>query len=338
MHLKRTPTDPEARTSVLIKNRHSCCVCGSHAVQVHHINSKPTDHREANLAVLCVPHHDQATKVGHLTAKLTPPQVRRYKKKWEAEAAKRSSLIARGRTAFFMVDYKNVDRLNQLFLQLPAAERASAVAQVSEELKHESLLRQGQDHAVSMEPTLAWNGTLESYLIAMGNGANLAPNLIGVPGHPLDTSMPASMPAKGYHDIWCQLMARVLVSARGTIALDQLAMLSDPIVTGLAGKLLDFQGRVSGDVAPPENFRTTPSSLITLEVVGPSSIWRTTLTLRTHYVYSFTATLPLGKGLENGLLLFRGIASIDKTGPVPVVTFEATPLIVGNGVLVFPIK
>ena len=321
------------KNDILIANRHACCVCGKGGVQIHHINGNPSDNRRANLAVLCaVPHHDKATAPAGLTAKLTAAQIRRYKRDWEADCGRRAHNIARGRAAFFMVDYKNVERIGQLYAALNRRERKEAAAALELELRDEDRLRREQHFDVSMEPTTAWSGTVVRYLQCINDGVARPPEFDAALGHPADNSMPAEMPYAAYFDIWCQLQVRTLILARGTLDANDLTMLENPVTPGLTGRLVSFEGRMSGDIAFPDNFRETPISRTTLTVQG-SRPWRAILTLKTHYVYSMTAADPLGSGRENGILVFRSVDAVPRRGAV---RFSATPLIIGNGVLSVP--
>ncbi len=126
MRKLRTPIPDPLRSQILIANQHACCICGKPGVQVHHINGDPADHRPDNLAVLCLGHHDEATVVTGLSAKLSAAQVRKYKRKWERQCHERVMRAARGRTAFFMVDYKNAERIRQVYDQLTHAEYQQA--------------------------------------------------------------------------------------------------------------------------------------------------------------------------------------------------------------------
>jgi hypothetical protein len=85
----------EEKTSlrVLLKNRRCCCVCHlfERAVQIHHIDGNRRRTVEANLAVVCLEHHDQATAglrkgAFGLGAKLTPDELRLHKSAWESVA------------------------------------------------------------------------------------------------------------------------------------------------------------------------------------------------------------------------------------------------------------
>jgi len=140
----RTKIPKEIRTRILMANAHSCCVCSSGGVQIHHINGDNSDHREENLAVLCLPHHDKATSPQGLTASLTAEQIRTYKRNWEEACKLRYQRIARSRTAFFMVDYKNAERIRQLYLQLTPNELKHAAEILRVEFLQESSLRAQQ--------------------------------------------------------------------------------------------------------------------------------------------------------------------------------------------------
>jgi 5-methylcytosine-specific restriction endonuclease McrA len=73
--------------SVLIANRFTCCVCRNpkKSIIVHHIRewSDSHDHSAANLAVVCVDHHDRAHTKSELSRNLTQALLRKFKKKWE---------------------------------------------------------------------------------------------------------------------------------------------------------------------------------------------------------------------------------------------------------------
>lgn len=63
-----------------------CCVCHNHAVgvQVHHLDSDHSNNDLDNLAALCAHHHDQATREGGLTRKLSEGVIRLYREHWYA--------------------------------------------------------------------------------------------------------------------------------------------------------------------------------------------------------------------------------------------------------------
>lgn len=145
----RIPIPNPVRSQVLIANQHACCICGRPGVQIHHINGDPTDNRPANLAVLCIAHHDEATSVTGLSAKLSASEVRKYKRKWERRCHERVLRAARGRTAFFMVDYKNAKRIRQTYDQLSFAEQKQAYRILLEEFQEEEVARKKQHCQIS---------------------------------------------------------------------------------------------------------------------------------------------------------------------------------------------
>jgi len=144
-------------SEILIANRHACCVCQKGGVQLHHINWDNSDNTYENLAVLCLEHHDKATAPRSITASLTPEQIITYKRDWENKCKELTHDIARSRTAFFMVDYKNVERIRDLFSQLSGEEYVKAYKQLRDELILEKQLRTEQKFDVSIEPTTFLN-------------------------------------------------------------------------------------------------------------------------------------------------------------------------------------
>ncbi|MGX9856182.1 HNH endonuclease signature motif containing protein [Limimaricola variabilis] len=85
----RPPVPPKNLISVLFKNRWCCCVCrdSNKSITVHHINEwhESRDHSEANLAVLCLDHHDEAHTTRLLSRSLTSERIASFKKEWEAK-------------------------------------------------------------------------------------------------------------------------------------------------------------------------------------------------------------------------------------------------------------
>lgn len=60
---------------LLYKSNLQCCVCQEKGVHIHHLNGKNSDHRIDNLAYLCFFHHDEATKTGSLSRKLSKETI-----------------------------------------------------------------------------------------------------------------------------------------------------------------------------------------------------------------------------------------------------------------------
>jgi hypothetical protein len=166
----RIPIPNPLRSQILIANQHACCICGRPGVQIHHINSDPTDNKPANLAGLCIPHHDEATVVTGLSAKLSGSEVRKYKRKWERSCHERVVRAARGRTAFFMVEYKNAERIRQLYDQLSFAEQRQAYRILQNEFQEEEVARKKQHFDISLEPNTAWNEVTRRMLTWLQGG------------------------------------------------------------------------------------------------------------------------------------------------------------------------
>jgi hypothetical protein len=339
--LRRRTIPPSLRSKILLANRHTCCICGRSDVVIHHINGNPSDNSEKNLAVVCQDHHDKATAPAGLTARLRPSEIVAYKRSWEQACRDRAHTLARSRTAFFMVDYKNAERIRQLYSQLSATERHRAYDLLQAQFREEDDLRRQQGFDASIEPTTAWNPVTEQLLAELKTGSVHPGFFKGWKGHPLDPLFPigfsGSIATFAYYDVWCQIMIRAILISRSTYDLDDLIALEDPSKAHLEGQLVSFHGPLRGDVALPEEWRQKSISKTLLVVRHGHQTWRSVLELKTHYVYSMTASSALSKGTENGVLLFRSVEPI-RSNPRGrrVLTFSSTPLIIGSGALEIP--
>ena len=332
----RTRLPDSVRTRVLVANRHSCCVCQRIDVQIHHIDGDPSNNADDNLAILCVPHHDKATPAHSLTAKLKASEIRVYKRDWEAACKSESLRLARSRTAFFMVDYKNAERIRQLFGQLTSREYMHSYAALTEQFQEEERWRREQGYSISIEPNTSWNHVTEALLEYVRKGDVHPDCFAGCNGHPADPLYPRGFsqdgtPVFALYDVWCQIMTRAVLIERGSYDIGDLMRVKDLKHLSLAGKLVTFSGSLLGKVAFPDKYADQPVSTTTLTVKQRGQIWRSELRLKTHYVYSMTATGSLSDGHANGVLVMRGIDRVQEIKRRRIVEFSCTPLISGCG-------
>jgi hypothetical protein len=94
----RPPVPASATKELKTKNMFMCCICrnpdSAYELQIHHTDGNPSNNALDNLALLCFGHHNQAniglgsgaTGQGQ---KLTPRDVRVFKKQWEESVARR---------------------------------------------------------------------------------------------------------------------------------------------------------------------------------------------------------------------------------------------------------
>ncbi len=322
------------RSEILIANRHSCCVCQKPRVHIHHINGDNSDNRFENLATLCLDHHDYATSPPGLTASLRPEEIERYKRAWEQECKDYSLRMARSRTALFMIDYKNAERIRQLYAQLTQPELVFAYDQMISQFHEETELREQQGFNVSIEPTTKWTPLLERLITWVPAGMPHPDPFAAIPGHPKDPLLPQiewsqKPPAFMVYDIWCQVMMRALVLNRETVQLEYLAQVDDFSEIDLAGRLISITGRVKGDARPPDQYKEHPTCSTDFSFEQDNLVLVSRLNLKTHYIYSDTAAMCLSGGPESGIALFRGIDDIIENGRERRIRFACTPLLLG---------
>lgn len=332
----RTVVPDATRTKVLLANRHACCVCQRIDVQIHHIDGDASNHEEGNLAVLCLPHHDKATAPRSLTARLKASEVTAYKHAWEAECSNESIRLARSRTAFFMVDYKNAERIRQLFVQLSASEYAHAYTLLEAQFREEDNWRKQQGFDVSIEPNTSWNPVVQRLLEYVGAGEVHPPCFRGCDVHPLDPLYARGFsetgaPVFAFYDVWCQIMVRAILAARGSYDIEDVMRMKDLSRLSLDGRLFSFFGALRGNVAFPNQYIQRPVSSTILTIRARGQIWKASLELKTHYVYSITAASCLSGGHSSGIFMMRGISQTQTKGKTRAVEFSCTPLILGSG-------
>jgi hypothetical protein len=108
---------------VLYESAWGCCVCRreNEPVVIHHIVpwEESQDHGETNLVVLCLNDHARAHRKGDLEQNLTADRIRRLKKKWTTEVAKRNSstLLTQKAAPGARWDYFNHRRLLELAIK-----------------------------------------------------------------------------------------------------------------------------------------------------------------------------------------------------------------------------
>jgi hypothetical protein len=232
-------------------------------VQIHHIDGNASNNEEANLAVLCLPHHDKATAPPSLTARLKPSEIRTYKLSWETTCANESIRLARSRTAFFMVDYKNAERIRELFVQLSPNEYLHAYTLLRDQFQEEDSWRKEQGFDISLEPNTSWNSVVQQLLEYVRVGEVHPHCFRDCEVHPLDPLYPRGfsrdgVPMFAYYDAWCQIMVRAILVARGTYDIGELMRLKDISRLSLEGRLISFFGPLNGDVACPDQYIQKP--------------------------------------------------------------------------------
>ena len=97
---KRHAIPGSVADGLLYEADRTCCICHSphKAVQLHHIDGNPGNKDPRNLAVLCLDHHDEASKGPGHGRGLTPRQIRKYMDNWLRTVKVRRATEAGART------------------------------------------------------------------------------------------------------------------------------------------------------------------------------------------------------------------------------------------------
>lgn len=122
--IRRAPIDEEVVQMLLERSNFVCCACKgqkSPAYIIHHIveYEKTQDNTYNNLVVLCPSDHDLAHQ-GGLTLRLTEPQLRNVKVKWEKQVQIENVRRAAQKIDVDddAIDYVNVKRIEELCVRL----------------------------------------------------------------------------------------------------------------------------------------------------------------------------------------------------------------------------
>ena len=87
----RTPIPSSLCSDVLYKSDRTCCVCNERgkSVQIHHIDSDPSNNNEKNFAVLCLECHNDTQIRGGFGRHLTNDLINKYRDEWLERVYKR---------------------------------------------------------------------------------------------------------------------------------------------------------------------------------------------------------------------------------------------------------
>jgi hypothetical protein len=85
MNKARIPIPKDISEQLLYQNRHTCSICHEFRkhVQIHHIDSNPSNNDIENLSVLCLDCHSLVTGNEGLGRSYSPQEVIKYKSSWE---------------------------------------------------------------------------------------------------------------------------------------------------------------------------------------------------------------------------------------------------------------
>src|SRR5262249_21288075 len=82
MPKRRTKVPDSVVARVMFASDLRCCVCYAKGHQLHHLDGDPNNHEYDNLAYLCLDHHDEATRTGGLSRKLSSATIVTFRADW----------------------------------------------------------------------------------------------------------------------------------------------------------------------------------------------------------------------------------------------------------------
>ena len=134
----------EIAAQILYRNEHVCCMCRTpnKDVQIHHIDSNPTNNSFDNLTVLCLDCHSRVTGPRGLGRAYGPREVRLNKNAWETFVLEKRE-GARGKVAHERELVSQIDLLVCEFLALPEGHVREAI--LLDQINHLHRWRGGSD-------------------------------------------------------------------------------------------------------------------------------------------------------------------------------------------------
>lgn len=94
---RRIPIPKKTRDELLVKCKHSCCMCEEFGVEIHHMDGDPSNNQEDNLIPLC----SRCAGRAHVdfppasrTNGISPDQLRIYKENWIARCNSKVPVVA----------------------------------------------------------------------------------------------------------------------------------------------------------------------------------------------------------------------------------------------------
>lgn len=337
MAKSRPPIPPKIASSLLMANRHACCVCQNYQVQIHHIDDDPSNNNLENLAALCLPHHDQATMTAGLTRKLKADDVRQYKQQWEAKCSADVQALSRDRLRFYATLYKNPPRIRELFGGLTSEERLAAISQLTDQIDEDIELHR-EDQGFQWQANPGDNDLTKALMFSLRAGELWPRVLHRVEGHaddpdyPIDMSPPYGMTTFHGFDLYCQLMVRTMCIIHPPIALESLWVLgNEQQIDHFCGSLVSFRERAIGkSIFSPKLADQNPLGRVQFRVKRHEVVHRAILPIKNMYVFSDTAVDNLEHSKVCGVALLEDAQEVDNNG-VKEIHVGLKPLIIGIG-------
>jgi hypothetical protein len=327
---RRSTIPPSIERAILLGNRHACCVCQKPRVQLHHIDSNPSNNDPSNVAALCLDHHDMATMQIGLTKKLQPEDVRTYKAEWEERCRNDILALSRKRFTFYYCIYKNPQRLLGAYASLSEHERKSAVKRIRARLKEEEPQKKA-DQLFGMNAVPRVDPHTREALDSVEAGET-APSYLQARDLEWDPEKPYH--SQGHYmafhrfDLWCQIVGQTLAEARGTTPLEDLYKFrTAKEIDAFAGSLVTYRLTVRGKgIHVPRAYRGHPTGSLHAQARSGGQVYCVNMHIRTKDMFSDTSALNLRHGRISGAAILTG--ALKSKGEIQM---TLVPLLIGAG-------
>lgn len=336
MAKQRVPIPPSRAAEVLLANRHACCICHKFQVQIHHIDEDPSNNEAANLAVLCLEHHDLASMKGSLSRKLSAKEIREFKRQWETLCGVDINALAIDRLRYYATVYKNPPRLRELFGAVLKELRIDAANQLRDELESDD--HQSRDEGYKWQMNPGKNDLTRSLIFGLRMGEYWPRVLPRVGGHPEDPDYPIDMsPPNGItavhgYDLYCQLIGRLLAIISTPVPLEALWALRElSLIDQYVGRLVSFRERAIGkDIRSPLAADDVRIGRVQFRVQREGRVYRAFMPIKNMYVFSDTAALNLERSKVCGIGIVEDSELVSEAGKDEL-HIHIKPLLIGIG-------
>lgn len=337
MNKNRISVPTKIAAEILIANKHACCVCQDYHVQLHHIDENPSNNDPANLAVLCLKHHDLATMKMSISRKLGQKEIRQFKSDWETRCENDVLALSRDRLRYYVTLYKNPPRIRELFGRLSIEQRHQGFnklqKEIQEDINHHKTDLGFQWQALPGENDLTV--PLLHSILAGDFWPRMLPRVTGHsddPDYPINLAPPYGMTAFHGFDLYCQLMTRCLASLSFPYPLELLWKFNEPdLIDKFAGSLITFREHAIGkSIVSPRSSQNKPLGRVQFRFQKSGKVFKALMVIKNMYVFSDTAAENLRNSKVCGIAILEDAKKVKVKNKLEL-HIGLKPLLIGMG-------